>query len=545
MLQVYPITDEVWRLLIADAASHFDDLTLMRGYQFHKQRRVQEIDMPDPHTMHAAVYDAKPHEQTILLDELGASECDCSERGLCKHIAAVLLEYASHENRPVQMLVSARAMAHRLGADASPPKRSSPVSDQQEAGQVRLAELSERFPALRVQEWEELFALSTASLDWKPRSYSYAKDAIALIGSYKPPLPLAVDLLFQLNALCYVMERLIQPAQGSPHYQGGYYNDYFINQSLSELNGAISALFKEPLALLAGSDPDGHAADTLARLRKGMLKQSALNSYYMTAYLQFWRSWTAADIDHAAVCTEELRAIAACARELGADRVDMHMRLARCWMHLHMGDDRSARDELADGGERSSLPPAHILNIAAWMCELESWPRLLYWLVESRSLFMDRRREGMRQYFDYWEMLVEQLPEAEAPMWETLGSMLPYSRSVYNDLLIRHRRWKQWMDLQLAIGRDPLELRATSLQPIEKEAPELLLPFYHQAVERYVLAKNRAGYKSAVKLLKRLAKLYKKLKQERRWSDFIESFTARHSRLRALQEELRKGKLIS
>ncbi|MNH35848.1 hypothetical protein D3C79_965770 [compost metagenome] len=71
-----------------------------------------------------------------------------------------------------------------------------------------------------------------------------------------------------------------------------------------------------------------------------------------------------------------------------------------------------------------------------------------------------------------------------------------------------------------------------------------MLPFYHQAVERFVLEKNRHSYKAAVKLMKRLAKLYKKLKREERWEEFLEVFTSRNSRLRALQEELRKGKLI-
>jgi hypothetical protein len=34
------------------------------------------------------------------------------------------------------------------------------------------------------------------------------------------------------------------------------------------------------------------------------------------------------------------------------------------------------------------------------------------------------------------------------------------------------------------------------------------------------------------------------MKNEERWETFIDAFSSRHSRLRALQEELRKGKLI-
>lgn len=130
-------------------------------------------------------------------------------------------------------------------------------------------------------------------------------------------------------------------------------------------------------------------------------------------------------------------------------------------------------------------------------------------------------------------------------MWRTLQEMLPFSRTVYEDALAAHGRWDRWIDLQMCMGRDPLSLRVTALKPVEKEAPELLLPFYHQAVERYVLQKNRDGYKAAAKLLKRLAKLYARLKKGERWALFIAAFASRNSRLRALQEELRKGDLLS
>ncbi|MNP16840.1 hypothetical protein D3C76_1092490 [compost metagenome] len=72
----------------------------------------------------------------------------------------------------------------------------------------------------------------------------------------------------------------------------------------------------------------------------------------------------------------------------------------------------------------------------------------------------------------------------------------------------------------------------------------MVLPLYHQDVERYILEKNRQSYKQAVRLLKKLAGFYKKLKEQDRWQAYLEQLAARFSRLRAFQEELRKGKLI-
>lgn len=62
-----------------------------------------------------------------------------------------------------------------------------------------------------------------------------------------------------------------------------------------------------------------------------------------------------------------------------------------------------------------------------------------------------------------------------------------------------------------------------------------------QAIEE----RNRKSYRRAVRYLKKLRMLYKKLKRTNEWDVFIVQIASLHSRLRALQEELRKGKLIN
>jgi uncharacterized Zn finger protein len=101
------------------------------------------------------------------------------------------------------------------------------------------------------------------------------------------------------------------------------------------------------------------------------------------------------------------------------------------------------------------------------------------------------------------------------------------------------------MDLQLSIiENDPFAYRVDTFKPIERDEPALLLPYYHQAAERYIVMKNRDSYKKAVKLLKRLAKLYKKMKKTDEWEFFMDALVQRYSRFRAFMEELRKGKLL-
>lgn len=82
------------------------------------------------------------------------------------------------------------------------------------------------------------------------------------------------------------------------------------------------------------------------------------------------------------------------------------------------------------------------------------------------------------------------------------------------------------------------------LKAIEEHDSALLLPLYHQAAERAVLEKNRASYKTAVRLLKKLHGIYKQLGQDDRWEHYVYRLADKFSRLRAFQEELKKGKWI-
>ncbi|UUZ91545.1 hypothetical protein LJK87_39010 [Paenibacillus sp. P25] len=123
-------------------------------------------------------------------------------------------------------------------------------------------------------------------------------------------------------------------------------------------------------------------------------------------------------------------------------------------------------------------------------------------------------------------------------------ALLPRTYQFYTAYLLKAKRYRAWVDLQLANRVSPLNLYSVDLQMLEKQDPALLLPLFHQAVERCVAEKNRTAYKTAAKLLKKLQSLYKKLNRTNEWEDYIYRFAMKYSRLRALHEELRKGKWI-
>ncbi len=94
-----------------------------------------------------------------------------------------------------------------------------------------------------------------------------------------------------------------------------------------------------------------------------------------------------------------------------------------------------------------------------------------------------------------------------------------------------------------AYGRQSIKISA--LRHLESCEPAVLIPLYHQWAAKLIEEKNRSSYREAVRLLKKLRSLYNRQKMGKEWDTFISRLSLRFPRMRAFQEELRKGKLIS
>ncbi|HEY1216170.1 MAG TPA: hypothetical protein VGE93_21285, partial [Bryobacteraceae bacterium] len=217
---------------------------------------------------------------------------------------------------------------------------------------------------------------------------------------------------------------------------------------------------------------------------------------------------------------------------------------AKAFLLLQQSRSSEAWATLEASGKLKETPLSLYLPFFGYLSDSRDWAHLVDWLIKTAPYFYGQRTKELDNYMAYWKEAAAHFPEAEKDMWHVLEEMLPHSSRIIGDVLYEQGKWKPWVEMQILQGHDPLYHRVSVLQPIEKEAPALLLPYYHQAIDHYVTLKNRHDYKLAVKLLKRLEKVYKKMKQADRWDRFFNGFTERYSRLRALQEELKKGKLM-
>jgi hypothetical protein len=121
---------------------------------------------------------------------------------------------------------------------------------------------------------------------------------------------------------------------------------------------------------------------------------------------------------------------------------------------------------------------------------------------------------------------------------------LPYSFHEYEFLLFERQQFDRWGELHSFIGFHYADLPKDRIKLIEKEKPDVLLGLLHQSVQHEINLKNRQSYKIAVRHLKKLRTLYKKMKRLDEWQFFFDTLLDRTKRLRAFHEECRRSKLI-
>nr|WP_286181019.1 SWIM zinc finger family protein [Bacillus sp. ISL-37] len=125
-----------------------------------------------------------------------------------------------------------------------------------------------------------------------------------------------------------------------------------------------------------------------------------------------------------------------------------------------------------------------------------------------------------------------------------LAQAMPYSFYEYEDSLFEKGQFEQWGELQSYFGFEYNSISSERIKVLQKEAPEVLIPLYHQMVGDLIEMKNRSSYKQAARLLKKLRTVYKKMKRVPEWEEFFGKLLVRTKRLRAFHEECTRSKLI-
>ncbi|KMY55645.1 hypothetical protein AC623_18330 [Bacillus sp. FJAT-27231] len=219
--------------------------------------------------------------------------------------------------------------------------------------------------------------------------------------------------------------------------------------------------------------------------------------------------------------------------------------------HLYLADELDSFTAFA-----KSLPDTGVDLYLFWLIDAFNTKqyekaRMLIRIVDQKlEGYLEQLEQGgsmQSRRFVHWFLTyidTDWLMEKEPLLYKSLlERMLPYSYSELSFYFLQTEQYREWVELQLWMDSELPELDRNGLKEAAKQAPHEVLPLYHHGILRLIEERNRASYKKAVRYLKRLRTLYKKLKRTDRWDMYIHSLLETKKRLRAFQEECRKGQL--
>jgi hypothetical protein len=515
--------------LIEAAQDYMEPVILERGWEYYHKGYVLSMDLTDSTHLQALVYGTRKYKVVLNLENFAKSECNCPFDGWCKHMAAVFFKAYSAHGRPEMLL---REMKSSLHASKTRSTRTAAVKAKKQPEQTTGPQ------AIGMpREWHKYFDQRYYGYSLNQQNsiegfYSMAwTDLSELAAKWEP----SARKLFELHVVIFMMRKMDQFHQLNQSSYLSYYHETGCRSVAKQCTEQLSAMLAQ--------FPTGTAlnkaqwVDTIEFIGETALQGKSGPVDWLTVYRMLW--WTV--FDRKAYALIEQKRI-----EQLLLSVELHPRkrdaLTIALAHFELMDEQDA----AAMKRMQALTNPQLSDfymVLEGLVQREQWDRLLIWLRWLLPVLAKARQDDFHTVCSYWlEAMKHQATDEE---WiRVMLSLLPRSYYYYTDYLMKTGRFRQWVDLQLSHQISPASLYTEQLKEVEKDDPSLLLPLYHQAVEKAVAEKNRSSYKVAVRYLKKLHSIYKRLKQAELWEDYIYRLAKKYSRLRAFQEELQRGKWL-
>ncbi|MFC5450463.1 SWIM zinc finger family protein [Paenibacillus aestuarii] len=515
--------------LMKQVQHHYDAQQLERGWEDYHKSRVGDIDLVGL-SIHASVASDKVYEVVLNLEDFTQSSCSCDYNGYCQHIAAAFFSLYAPYGRPELLLQQLKQAIHTRkktvrGAPSTPERKASNPNVPQENAA----------PA----EWHRFFEgrFHGFSISHQHSIETFYESALETLPGFAASWRTSVKELYQLHIALFMMRKIDQFYQDTKSSYLSYYHengckvaaknceDKFVEfVERMDVNGSYTA---EPKAWQATMKMLGDLA------LQG--KDSPVDWLFIYRFL-WWKMDGYEKIGQEEITRlEQLLA----KKETLARKKDTLI-VARAHFDIIQGNTEDAFERLKQLSHPNAKDFFLYLN---YYYNERRWEDTLVWLRWLLTPIAAANHDDFRAFCQYWLDTTKHL-ETDGEWVQVMESLLPRSYYYYTAYLLQTKRYRQWVDLQLANRISPLNLYALELRTIEDHDASLLLPLYHQAAERAVQERNRASYKTATRLLKKLHALYKQLDQADRWEHYVYRLSDKFSRLRAFQEELKKGKWI-
>lgn len=308
---------------------------------------------------------------------------------------------------------------------------------------------------------------------------------------------------------------------------------HFLNDYLDELNDHLNQLSSKPRMFAA----DPFYDEIMGRIHHFYFDMENLVYYRKQVYLSFWDALVT-DKNKRLQEVKFLETL-----DTVEDEVPLNMVLPYFYLTLSMTDELLSAAEQMEGNHLLAWIEVCEKALQTGKKELGSnlarklLPHVSYYLNEvvqnpSRVILIRR----LELLFDSVQLHPTELEN----VYQSFGM---YGLQSYSNLLIKEKRYYDWMALHQSANSSLEYAEACGLSVVKEEAPEILLPLYHHYAMRFIQEKNRYSYKQAVRIWKKMKQVAKKSNDTDYWNAYVENVREKYRRLRALQQEIEKGNL--
>lgn len=529
------LTREQVKQLGEQVLANMEAAIVERGYGYFSDGFVFNIRV-EQNKLVSDVQGSQVYHVTIDLGSFASSSCTCPYARLCKHIAATFFQAYSvfenprafmnklHEPRPLAFTSSILAPAYK-----SNPRARKNLA-QPTVGGAALA------PESSIGEWWQFLTKWTRNL---PAAMEASRASTELFSSYENALGVASswpdDLaqLFSVHATLFHLHLLQAFATDYRHSHWTGDLTQTAERLVEYLEGTLYDLDAERL----WRDRRSHLQASYEKL-KNWKHQDVTHLYGLLAYRLIWTEL----LTQPGWVDEELEALESCLRDpaLPAAKREQY-----AWLRGHFSVLRREDDEALRVWLRSvRLPLSFYMPYLKEFARNQEWQRCLAWINRIGPLIGRSEASEYRLVSAIWREALISLNRMDE-YGAGLKRFLPASYHDYAAHLYQQGEYRAWIDLQMTFQGLPL---GAADQPkreraIEEKEPHLLIPMLVRDINRLIEERNRTGYREAVKLLKKVRACFQKSNQQERWEQYIDRLAAKYSRLRAFQEELRRGNL--
>ncbi|MGG4036173.1 hypothetical protein ABEV74_21020 [Paenibacillus cisolokensis] len=565
-----PLDNKILAELEEKLSLYMKPIIVERGWRYYLNGRVKHVKEMDGNTIMGAVQGEEIYAVTLATDNFFYSACTCPYDSLCKHMAALFFAYCERAGwRP------------ELSYESLVGRKPAPAPWQSAAWESAAGAAEPSHPGEEgsLEQWRSWFGEQHGET-WKMCRHSlhHMQPVLSGLKGLSKTWPADRRRLHWMASILFVLEQTDKAIASVDSY-----NRYYQEVSYSRMAEPWIAHFHELVSERRNEYADERErlwtegiADWL--LRRATSGEKALVRWD-SLYLQFSRTLS----EHRAFRMKEKAALEKMlgkseAADLGkaeatglskSEAADLGKAEATGLSKLETAD--LGKSEAADGGhpfvriayaqhrfheEADEEAVAMLEGIAfahtaafAFHCarvrlEQHRWRDLECWMAYLAERLPERKtNDALHSFLLLCGLAADRQPDGR---WEAyMIDLLPSSYATLSQHWLDHGRFRDWADLQLLLGIRPEELDVQTVREVTRQAPSALIPLYHQAIEESIRARNRQSYRIAVKQLQKLEKLYKSVEARERWNEFFGSLVRKHQRLRAFQEELEKGKMLT